>query len=269
MKILIVGDIHGELHRFAALLRRAQTELGIHAAIQVGDFGFYEDTMRVWLESPDAPFSVPVHVIDGNHEDHLWLQHRRLAGADQLWRKANLMMHGRGTIARIGGRQFGFCGGALHADRPQEGAEDILIGQEPLAPNWLTSAQSDQAAAVFAKHPPEVMITHSCPSGIGIGMQGNDFFSEQVTEWAEELGLGPIPSGDCGEPTLASLWHRLTIKPRHWLFGHFHTVHQRCLGSTSFTCTGAGDRDAVRPIVLDTRSLQLTIGPLWDMAGMA
>lgn len=268
MNILIVGDVHGELERFAAIVRRAKAEFTIAAAIQVGDFGFQSDIVQTWLDSSNAPFAVPVHAIDGNHEDHLWLRQVRQAGTDKSWISSNLLVHERGSIACIGGRTFGFCGGALHADRPQEGAEEVLIGKEPLAPNWLTPDQADQAVAVFTKRPPEVMITHSCPSGIGIGMRGNDFFAAQVTEWAEELGLGTIPQDDCGEPALARLWHGISVKPKHWLFGHFHTIHQRCLGWTTFTCTGTGDRDCVRPIILDTHTLQLTIGTPWDMAEM-
>jgi len=263
MKILIVGDIHGELGRFAAIVSRAKSELGIRAAIQVGDFGFLPAIIQAWLDSPHAPFAVPVHAIDGNHEDHPWLYQIRHTQGDRLWREANLTVHARGSTARIGRRTFGFCGGALHADRPQEGAEEVLLGMEPMAPNWLTPAQADRALAVFTRTPPEVMVTHSCPVGIGIGMRGSGFFADQVTEWADELGLGAIPPDDCGEPALARLWHGLTVKPRHWLFGHFHTIHQRCVGRTTFTCTGTGDRDVVRPIILDTDTLELTIGSPW------
>ena len=73
MRILMVGDIHGELDRFAEFLRLAKAEIAIHADIQVGYFGFGSDVIQAWIESTDAPFAVPVHAIDGNHEDHRWL----------------------------------------------------------------------------------------------------------------------------------------------------------------------------------------------------
>ncbi len=109
------------------------------------------------------------------------------------------------------------------------------------------------------------MITHSCPCGIGIGMRGSNTICDPGTDWADELGLGVIPQDDCGEPGLTQLWNGLAVKPHHWLFGHFHVIHQRTMGHTTFTCTGTADRAAVSPIVLDTQTMQLTIGSTWHL----
>jgi hypothetical protein len=68
----------------AAIVRRAKADLGIRAAIQVGDFGFESAIIQSWLDSSNAPFAVPVHAIDGNHEDHPWLREVRRTNADQL-----------------------------------------------------------------------------------------------------------------------------------------------------------------------------------------
>jgi predicted phosphodiesterase len=69
MRVLIVGDVHGQHQKLAESLRQAQTDFRIAAAIQVGDFGFYKDLMTQAREER-IRFPIPLHVIDGNHEDH-------------------------------------------------------------------------------------------------------------------------------------------------------------------------------------------------------
>src|SRR5258708_4285235 len=122
MKILILGDSHGRLDLIHSACLEAIDIYGIETAIQVGDFGFFPKVMNTFLHEGPGRFSVPVHVIDGNHEDHGWLLKARTAGEVAAWSAANLHVHGRGTVAEIGGAAVGFVGGALHADRRQEWA---------------------------------------------------------------------------------------------------------------------------------------------------
>jgi hypothetical protein len=89
MRVLIVGDVHGQHRKLAETLRQAQADFRIGAAIQVGDFGFYRNLLAQAREEL-LRFPVPMHAIDGNHEDHAWLRRAlltgrrpRLAGRDQ------------------------------------------------------------------------------------------------------------------------------------------------------------------------------------------
>lgn len=90
MRILILGDLHGNVHLLPAILRGAQEQLGVEAVIQVGDLGFQASTIAA---VPSLP--IPLHAIDGNHEDHVWLQRqvrqRRLG-------RLPLRFHPRGSI---------------------------------------------------------------------------------------------------------------------------------------------------------------------------
>lgn len=58
MRILILGDLHGSVHLLPAILRGAQEQFRVEAAIQVGDFRFQASTIRA--------IPVPLHAIAGN-----------------------------------------------------------------------------------------------------------------------------------------------------------------------------------------------------------
>ena len=107
MRVLIVGDVHGEHEKLAEVLRQAQADFRVAAAIQVGDFGF--DRERMWRTvEAGLRFPVPLHVIDGNHEDHGWLHRALLTGARKHWqRELNLIYQPRPSTVELGGSRIG------------------------------------------------------------------------------------------------------------------------------------------------------------------
>src|SRR5476651_2682718 len=144
MKILFLGDCHTAWHRLIDGVGHGVSAYGIDVAIQVGDFGFFPSKMTMLLSGWTGRFPVPLHVIDGNHEDHAWMMKQKLSGTYDLWiTEKNTIVHDRGSVASIGGTTFGFCGGALHADRRQHGSIDKGTT------NWLTNRQADRAADAF------------------------------------------------------------------------------------------------------------------------
>ncbi len=85
MQILLLGDCHGRLDLVHHACVEAQAAYGIEAAIQVGDFGFYPEILHMFLHEGPRRFPVPLHVIDGNHEDHGWLTKCRADGTLATW----------------------------------------------------------------------------------------------------------------------------------------------------------------------------------------
>lgn len=272
VRILLIGDCHGRLDLVARLIVVARDRLGIEAAIQVGDFGFFPRVLENFAHEQEGRFALPTYVIDGNHEDHRWLHAQIGSGAVDAWAQRNLYFCPRGTVREIGGRRFGFLGGAAHADRRQEWAGQWTDGARagrrvPLNPawaTWVTEGDIERAATAFTTRPPEVLVTHSCPADVGVGMVGADFLEESVERFVRGAGLNPGPHHDCGEGALTVLWDRLDRRPPLWLFGHFHRVHEVTVERTRFVCVGSADGSdgaaAVRPIVLETSDLSLTIG---------
>jgi predicted phosphodiesterase len=248
MRVLIVGDVHGQHAELAEALRQVQTDFGIAAGIQVGDFGFYHDAMA---QLPRFP--VPLHVIDGNHEDHAWLRRALLTGAARAWQeKSNLIYQPRASVAQLGTSKIGFLGGALHVDRPQK--HNLLTR----FPNYILRRHREQAVALFNREKPELIVTHSCPAGIGIGVRGSPDLEHGVTEHVVKAGFDPGPQDDCGETELAQLWHGLRYRPRGWVFGHFHSTHEAIVEGTHFVCVGddlAGLRQTL--VLWDTEEKKL------------
>ncbi|MCX8155694.1 MAG: metallophosphoesterase [Verrucomicrobiae bacterium] len=256
MRVLIVGDVHGRHHLLAEGLRQAQAEYRIAAAIQVGDFGFYGPWMQqAHLEG--LRFPVPLHVIDGNHEDHQWLQRALAAGAEQEWRtEMNLHYQRRPSVTRLGSSTVGFLGGALHVDRPQK--HNWLSGW----PNYILPAQRERAAELFNQHQPELIVTHSCPSRIGIGLATSDELQPEVAQHITAAGFDAGPPDDCGDVELRQLWLSLQYRPRAWVFGHFHRDHQRVVEGTQFVCVGSDLSSRKRQLVLwDTEEKRLLLCP--------
>ncbi|HAT11559.1 MAG TPA: hypothetical protein DCS97_13415 [Planctomycetes bacterium] len=123
------------------------------------------------------------------------------------------------------------AGGPLHADRPQEDGNAIADG--------------DIAAALAAAavRPPDLIASHSCPAGIGIGMSGSPAMAMLAAQHISGAGHDSGPADDCGEPALTRLWHSLPRKPTLWTFGHFHRSHEARVGGTRFLALPEGDPD--------------------------
>lgn len=246
MRVLIIGDVHGRHPELAETLRQARADFRIGAAIQVGDFGFTARNLARLREERTA-FAVPLHVIDGNHEDHAWLRKALLTGAAASWRRhLNLHYQTRGSVARLGSSQVGFLGGALHVDQPQR--HNLLSG----FPNYIARRHRAAAMALFNREKPALLVTHSCPAGIGVGMAGAPGLEPGVAEHIASAGFDPGPPDDRGEVELTQLWHGLRYRPKAWAFGHFHRRHRVFLDGTCFVCA---DPDLSSP---DRRLL------LWD-----
>lgn len=237
MKIALVGDVHGDFALLDDLLRRARDEQGVALAVQVGDFGFFEDRLPA---RPPFRFAVPVHAVCGNHEDHAYLARARREGLVERWAEANLHYQARASIVQAGPLTIGFLGGALHTAQPQQRHGG----------NVITHEQVERAASLFAEAQPDVIVSHSCPAGIGIGMQSAPEMAWGVTEHVLMAGYDPGPPHDCGEPQLAELWRRLSRRPRLWCFGHFHQAHAARIERTEFLCLPRIHRDHALPVWL-------------------
>ena len=223
MRLAIIGDVHGRFDVLEIALRKACETQNIDAAVQVGDFGFSEDRLPA---RPPFQLPVPLYAVCGNHDDHDYLVRACETGAREQWAAANLFYQARASVVSLGELCIGFIGGALHADRPQRRHGG----------NVITPDEAGRAAELFETARPDVIVSHSCPAGIGIGMQSPAEMAWGVTEHVLLAGYDPGPHHDCGEAQLAWLWRALKNRPRLWCFGHFHTSRETVIGQTRFLC---------------------------------
>jgi len=240
MRVLILGDLHGRHDALPDILRNARRDCGVSACIQVGDFGWNAACLQRFACLP-----LPVYAIDGNHDDHDFLAAAVRRRQTATW-ASSLGLHyvPRGSLLELNGVPIGCLGGALHAHAPQETPS-----------NFVTAADVQKALRTWRHRRPPVIITHSCPPGIGIGMKADPQHAASVDRYCRQAGHDPGPDGDCGEPGLGALWAELDWRPKEWCFGHFHTLHQESVEGTAFTCVGSGDgtdgSPSVRAVVLD------------------
>lgn len=239
-KILILGDLHGHLTFLQDIVRNANTYYKIDYAIQVGDFGFYSnmfDSLKRF-----SPFAVPVYAIDGNHENHDWLFNQKKVW--NLWEKNNnLIFCPRGKTIEIDNRLIAFIGGAMNVDRRQTGS----INKKTT--NYLLDTDATNIAETLNNMKQvDLMVTHSCPHSIGVGMWGNPIFDYGVFEFiTNALGASVGDRNDVGEEVLKKLWKLLDKKPVNWVFGHFHTHHYSKVEDTNFWCVGCADHSDNQP----------------------
>ena len=242
MKILFLGDVHGAHAEMTETIIRVRNLHGIDAVIQTGDFGFFDDLFSNGFAGGRLP--VPVYAIDGNHDDHAWLYQMEKRGEVARWRGLyNLHFQPRASTIRLNGMTVGFLGGALHVDRAQRKHWFRNIA------NFILTHERGSATRLFNDTRPNMIVTHSCPADIGVGIQGNPALASQIAVHIHGAGFDPGPDHDCGDIELSRLWKNLSSRPKHWLFGHFHVQHDRMVEDTRFICAG---------------TLSAETWPLWD-----
>ena len=200
------------------------------------------------------PFPISLYVICGNHEDHAWLHSCYSRPILQAWQEVGLHYQARASYRIVGEERtsgIGFLGGALNIDEPQVGSR--FRGNT----NYITHKQAKRAAAKFNTFQPPLIITHSCPSRICIGMRGNPELADLLKSHVIDRGYDPGPHNDAGEHELTWLWQRLNYQPAAWAFGHFHYYHHRKVGGTNFYSTPIIESDD--PIMIwDTEACIMT-----------
>ncbi len=232
MRVLILGDTHGEIFKLYDVIVKARAELRIGAVIQAGDFGFFPEIISQ-AKRAKLFFPVPVYAIDGNHENHKWLALQIRNESVQKWQKEmNLIYMPRSSILTLDNSKIGLLGGALHVDRHQ------TFDSETATSNFIQKEQRERATELFNQERPPLIITHSCPTGIGIGLRGSPAFSSGIAAHIIAAGFDPGDQADCGDMELTHLWKSLNYSPSAWAFGHFHRDHEKIVEKTTFVCLG-------------------------------
>jgi hypothetical protein len=239
MRIGIFGDVHCNHEIFYEMLMSAVEKHNITAAIQVGDFSFSKEI----LKHPELNnLHVPLYVIDGNHEDFKFLNKSSSKGEYVNWASNNLHYQSRGSTIVLDGIRIGFIGGAMNVNRPQR-----MIGG-----NIISDDDIRKTLKEFSANPPDIVVSHSCPAGIGVGMLGNPEHRMGIYYNIIIPGYDPGPFDDCGETQLASLWKGMAKKPQLWIFGHFHRFHKQRVVDTDFISMPSVEKTVRQVLLWDT-----------------
>lgn len=197
--LAVVGDIHGEFWRLQDIVRKIEQNKQITAIIQVGDFGYYPDRLRMLRQ---CQFNIPVYWIDGNHEDfELFVHFTEITEVHD-----NCFYVPRGTVMELDGKTVGFMGGAGSIDK-------FLRARYNAHWSPLENITDEQFARMNDVASVDVLITHTPPQSV---IDKN--FDQSPDAFAF---FGAPPNWfDPNARLIESLWSRLNFPPMYC--GHMH-----------------------------------------------
>lgn len=166
MRLIVIGDIHGELHALNQLLLNLPDDAII---IQCGDFGIWPSVVQSYGDPPKI--ARPIYFIDGNHEYFPWLT--KYGIPTEIW--PNLTYVPRGTVLELAGKRVGFLGGGDSFDKDFRTPGMDWFPEETI--------KSHEAGKLVGKDL-DVLITHSPPSSAKYALFGfKPSPSEDLVEW--------------------------------------------------------------------------------------
>ena len=234
MNILLLGDTHGNWFWMDQNIKYAKTFVDIDLVIQLGDFGCYHSNIKELVNNYKKFTDCPIYFIDGNHEDHFYLRYE----CDLTHMNDRCIFYQpRGSIIELDGRTIGFMGGAFNVDRPQEILEDMA--------NFPTNNEIEKFSNTLndLNKPTDLLVTHGCPGGIGIGTTGISCFQSTYIKFVLNEGLASKQYSiyDIGEEPLTKLWLSMNHKPKNWTFGHYHQSVNNTIDNCAFYGIDKGD----------------------------
>lgn len=157
MIVTFVGDVHANIVALHAAFEEAK-RVEAEALIQVGDFGYWPNFGTYFLRQTRNlyhEYGIPIHFVDGNHEDHSVLGQY----TEETRLQDGLIYHPRGTVTVLGDSRVLWFGGAQSIDAHLRKAGKNWFSNESHSPAQL--ARAYEAAA----EPVDVMVTHESPLG--------------------------------------------------------------------------------------------------------
>lgn len=217
MQIMVVGDLHGDVHAGTDAIRIAE-ELKIQHIIQVGDFGYwphYNDGIEFLdaLNCEARRARVTLSWLDGNHENfdaiEAAIKHYPKDDQGRVRVRSNIKYCSRGAAWTWHGKRFMTVGGAVSVDKENRLLLEAQRGESRSV--WWPQEQltEDELAFVLAKaarKPVDYLFTHDCPTNAPFrGRLKNDLDSQAHRQKMDRLGKA--------------------IRPKLWFHGHMHTKY--------------------------------------------
>jgi Icc-related predicted phosphoesterase len=205
MKLTIVGDIHGRFTYLNQIINQEKPDL----LICLGEFGYWPNSN--WMDIKNINNTIcPIWWINGNHCDFYSLNRRT---SNEIL--PNIWYKPRGSIERIGDKNFLFLGGGFSIDYKQR-----VVGFDYFPDDELL--KMSDIANIPKGTKIDVVCSHTAP---------NEF-----------IMIGPERDRDWPDSSRVVLDKVLKkYKPREWYMGHWHLFKEGCYDHkdgkfTSWTC---------------------------------
>lgn len=242
MKILTIGDTHGDLSSLCNIALPQAAKHNINLIIQVGDFGYwehFEDGQRFLnkLSKHLVRRGITLWWLDGNHENHPMLWDKYTADPDNngfMEIRENLWYMPRGSVFTLDNVRFLVLGGAFSIDKESRLVREMIHrGHKPFSVHegdssirqwekdgdhtqwWPTEMITDVDVNVAIQNaleagPIDVMLTHDCPTNISIpGIHSVDKWKYPQT-WENRDRLQEVFDA---------------VQPKLLVHGHYHTAY--------------------------------------------
>ncbi len=173
MKVLLLGDVHGNLGHFTNAVEAAKLN-GCCAVLQLGDFGFWEHTSPTHMDAVSDVcqyYDIPVIWVDGNHENHTLLRTKYGPGGpkynpigqgfhqgshDPWWEIRDGVWYApRASYWIWNDKKFLACGGAYSVDKPWR-----MPGESWWPEETITRDEADDCMATGLA---DVVVSHDAP----------------------------------------------------------------------------------------------------------
>jgi Icc-related predicted phosphoesterase len=217
MKVMVVGDLHGDTRAGVRLIKQAGA-LNIGAIVQVGDFGYwphFRDGIQFLdsLNEACRTHGVVLHWLDGNHENfdaiEAAVKHYPKDDHGRVSVRTNIKYCSRGATWTWNSKRFMTVGGAVSIDKETRLSQEKQYNQSRRL--WwpqeqLTEEELSFAVARSMVKPIDYLFTHDCPTNAPFaGRVKNDLDSQAHRQKMDRLGKA--------------------VKPKLWFHGHMHTKY--------------------------------------------
>jgi hypothetical protein len=209
-EIGMIGDLHAN-HVAALVAIHALGKAGITEAIQLGDFGGWSDpdaeAYAGEIQKAAMLYGLTLYVVDGNHENHVYLDSLPRNKKDGLRRlRRNIIILDRGYRWEWAGRSFVALGGANSIDRYSRTPNISWFAEESITLGDVYNTLAGGHA--------EVMVTHECPAGAQPLRHG-----ASDSEW-------PWDGLKYARESAAAMRQAVDgVKPTMLFHGHYHFFH--------------------------------------------
>lgn len=233
MKILILGDVHGEFQSANKLIRKVcRRHPGITHIVQVGDLGDHWPKSRPrsytrW--NPDT--NLPIHWLDGNHDNHGELQkHGKTPNRKLIYQP-------RGSVLEIDGYRMMFFGGGTSIDRDYR-LKQMSMGSPTIWWREETITREEFERALAQEGPIHAVFSHERPDNFPF-----------------DISPLPIDFGRSDRIALGGIWER--FRPSFWFFGHYHHAAHGTYEGTEWTlCPMVGMDGPMKFVIWDGEKVE-------------
>lgn len=212
MKLMILGDVHGQTNWAVKMIRQAKRK-NVDKIVQVGDFGVWThwpegirflDTLNEELRKS----GIKLYFVAGNHEnfDHLdWHESNGPKDTNShAYLRTHILYTGRMNHWVWDDKTFFAAGGAVSVDRQYRKLGDTWWSQERLSVENVVKLESLRPRADY-------LFTHDAPTCVPMGNLKPDPDSLEHRRLMDRVGR--------------------VIKPKLWFHGHYHKEMQYTFGN--------------------------------------